>query len=153
RLREYRCWRRHRWLEFVLARQAAVRHTGNVLRLLIALTLPLSAQTLVTTWGMSPTQVRSVEKGKAVQTETGLEFGGGDARRVYIFKENKLVRVRFVFSATHGDQNDFIRDFRSTQERLAAQYGKPSDDRAIWTNDSTQQEPKSYLDQDRATAT
>jgi hypothetical protein len=124
-----------------------------VLRFLIALALPLSAQTLPTIWGMTPAQVKAVESGKPVQIEAGLQYDRADARRVYVFAQDKLTRVRHTFTAEHTELNEFIRDFQSTEAKLTAQYGKPSGDHAVWTDDSTQDEPKSYLDQDRATAT
>jgi hypothetical protein len=72
---------------------------------------------------------------------------------VYIFAQNQLVRARFLPVAEHDNHNEFIRDFRSIEAELRERYGKPLQDRTVWIDDSTQDEPKSYLDQDRATAT
>ncbi|MGH9593261.1 MAG: hypothetical protein ACRD5L_09235 [Bryobacteraceae bacterium] len=126
-----------------------------MLRWLIPLlaALPVSAQTLQTTWGMTPAQVKAVESGQPTEVQGGLQYASPDTRLVYIFAKNKLVRARFTFRAEHGELNDFIRDFQAVETSLAQKYGKPIGDRAIWTDDSTQDEPKSYLDQDRATAT
>jgi hypothetical protein len=108
-----------------------------VFRLLIALALPLSAQWVQPNWSMTPAQAKAAE-------HAGVS---------YTFAKDKLVRVRYTFVAEHTDLNDFIRDFDTIESQLAEKYGPPATDRAIWTDDSTQQEPKSYLDQDRATAT
>jgi hypothetical protein len=119
----------------------------------IALALPLSAQTLQAIWGMTPAQVKAVESRKFTEVQDGLQYESVDTRLVYIFAKDKLVRARYTFSAKHSDLNEFIRDFQTLETKLTEKYGKPASDRAIWTDDSTQDEPKSYLDQDRATAT
>ncbi len=94
--------------------------------------------------------MRAVESGKPIEVEAGLQYDSAEARRLYIFVHDKLIRVRYTFNARHSDPNDFIQDFQTMEAKLA---GKRVTDRAIWTDDSTQDEPKSYLDQDRATAT
>jgi len=133
-----------------------------VLRLLFAIAFPLSAQTLQTTWGMTPAQVRAqvsaqvktIDFRPPVELKDGLQYEADDARLLYTFAKNKLIRARYIFTAEHQrDLNDFIRDFQTTEAKLTERYGKPESDRAVWTDDSTQDEPKSYLDQDRATAT
>jgi hypothetical protein len=116
-----------------------------------------------TAWGMTPAQVMATEPAKpsAVQArkpETivqydSINFAALTGRLLYIFTNDKLVRVRFLFEVEHSDENEFIGDFRAVEPLLLEKYGKPNSDRAIWEDDQTQQEPKSYLDQDRATAT
>jgi len=70
---------------------------------------------------------------------------------IYIFARDKLVRAKFLVEEKHSDQNEFIRDFQTLEMVLRDRYGKPTDERAIWEDDSTQDETKNYLDQDRAT--
>ena len=82
-----------------------------------------------------------------------LEMGDKGCRVVYIFANGKLVRGKYVFDGEHADPNDFIRDFRTIEPLLRAQHGKPVSDRAFWGDDKYQDEPKSYLQQDRAGAT
>ncbi len=111
-------------------------------------------------WGMIPAQVKALEPGRGADisqgaAETAMEYGGirmgGIASRVvYIFSYDRLQRAKYVFEADHRDLNEFIRDFRNIQALLIERHGKPVLDRAIWEDDSTQLEPKSYLDQDRA---
>lgn len=130
-----------------------------------ALAQPLQSQTdfRKATWGMTAAQVMAIEPAKpsavlAEKPETIVQydssgFAGLTGRLLYIFADDKLVRVKFLFDAEHSDENEFIGDFRTVEPLLLEKYGKPTSDRAIWLDDQTQQEPKSYLDQDRATAT
>jgi hypothetical protein len=131
-----------------------------------ALALPASsARTDIraAAWGMTKAQVLAAESrkpsrvresnGEAVVEYDGFKLGGLDARLVYIFDRDKLVRARYLLDAQHGDENEFIGDFQAAEALLKDAYGAPSADQALWSDDSTQDEPKSYLDQDRATAT
>ncbi|HEV3333288.1 MAG TPA: hypothetical protein VG096_20010 [Bryobacteraceae bacterium] len=130
-----------------------------------ALAQPLSAPTgfLKTTWGMTSAQVIATESAKPNSVRAGkpetvvqydsIGFAGLTGRVLYVFANDKLVRVKVLFDAEHGNEDEFIGDFRAVEPILLEKYGKASFDRAIWEDDQTQQEPKSYLDQDRATAT
>ncbi len=116
-----------------------------------------------TTWGMTQSQVRAAEKAspaavRAANGEIFLEYtpvmlGALSGRMIYVFAQNQLVRARFLSAAEHSDHNEFIRDFQFIEAELKERYGKPLQDRTVWTDDSTQDEPKPYLEQDRATAT
>ena len=79
-------------------------------------------------------------------------MAGCAGRVVYIFKQDKLVRAKYLFDAEHTDFNDFIGDFKVVQSLLKEQYGGPESDRAFWGSDLLQDEPKSYLEQDRASS-
>jgi hypothetical protein len=113
-------------------------------------------------WGMTPVQVRATESaqpagvsegsGDVILSYDSIRLGGLECRAVYIFANDRLVRAKYLFEADHDELNDFIQDFKSIELLLAEKHGKRSADRAIWEDDSTQLEPKSYLDQDRATA-
>lgn len=112
---------------------------------------------------MSPAQVMATEPSKPSAVQVGspgaivqydsINFAALTGRLLYMFTDDKLVRVKFLFDAEHSDENEFISDFRTVEPLLLEKFGKPTTDRAIWEDDQTQQEPKSYLDQDRATAT
>jgi hypothetical protein len=114
-------------------------------------------------WGMSQAQVMATEPdrpneiqmtgGETIVEYLGRKMGAFDGRVLYIFAEKKLVRGKFLLDASHSDKNEFIADFRTIEPVLREQYGKADEDRAIWEDDSTQDETKNYLDQDRATAT
>jgi len=134
----------------------------------LALAQPKPADFRRTAWGMTKAQVLASESKKpAAVTESNGEvivrydsvpFAPGghgppgrlDSQVVYIFARDRLVRAKYLFPAEHNDANDFIGDYKTIEPVLMEQYGKPADTRAIWEDDSTQLEPKSYLDQDRA---
>ncbi|MBZ5632483.1 MAG: hypothetical protein LAO55_05075 [Acidobacteriia bacterium] len=113
-------------------------------------------------WGMTRAQVLAAEAAKPsdVRESSGeiivrydsMQLGELACRVVYIFAHDKLVRAKYVFDAEHGDPNDFIRDFRAIEPFLHDQYGKPVSERAFWSDAALQDEPKSYLEQDRASA-
>lgn len=73
-------------------------------------------------------------------------------RLIYLFAGDKLVRAKYIFDSEHDDLNDFIADFRNAEPPLREAYGEPTSERAIWLDDSLQQERLPYLDQDRALA-
>ena len=113
-------------------------------------------------WGMTRAQVIATEPTRPVRVsdsdgEIVLQYhasklGALHCRPIYIFVNGKLARAKLVVEEEHGDQNEFIRDFHTAESGLKERHGAPKEDRAIWEDDSTQQETKSYLDQDRATA-
>ena len=112
-------------------------------------------------WGMAKAQVLAAESNKPANVrETNgevvveydlLQYGNLATSVIYIFAKEKLVRAKYLFEMEHRELNDFIADFKRIEPLLQEQYGKPSSERAIWADDATQLEPKSYLDQDRAT--
>jgi hypothetical protein len=114
-------------------------------------------------WGMTRAQVLATESNKPadIRESTGeiivrydsLELGKFPCRVVYIFVNDKLVRAKYVFDAEHSDPNDLIRDYRAIEPLLHDKYGNPVSERAFWSDDSLQDEPKSYLEQDRAPST
>jgi hypothetical protein len=113
-------------------------------------------------WGMTQAQVIATEPNRPVRvSQSGGEIvlqydrsklGALSGRPIYIFANEKLVRAKFLVEEEHSDQNEFIRDFHALETVLKQKYGKPKDERAIWEDDSTQDETQNYLDQDRATA-
>lgn len=126
---------------------------------------PLSSQPdfRQATWGMTRAQVLATEtakpseiresNGEVLVRYDSLELGKLACRVVYIFANDKLVRAKYVFDAEHGEPNDFIRDYRAIEPLLHEKYGNPASERAFWLDDSLQDEPKAYLDQDRASST
>jgi hypothetical protein len=123
---------------------------------------PLQADFREAVWGMTQAQVIATERNRPARTsESGGEImvqygasklGAMNGRPIYIFANGKLVRAKFLVEEEHSDKNEFIRDFHEVESLLRERYGKPKDERAIWEDDSTQDETKNYLDQDRATA-
>jgi hypothetical protein len=115
------------------------------------------------TWGMTRAQVLATEAATPVEIRESsgewivryesIELSKLRCRVVYIFAGDKLVRAKYVFDADHSDPNDFIRDFQTLEPLLKDKYGKPVNERAFWQDDSFQDEPKSYLEQDRASST
>jgi hypothetical protein len=114
-------------------------------------------------WGMTRAQVLATEaakpseiresSGELIVRYDALKLGALPCRVIYIFAQDKLVRAKYVFDAEHNDPNDFIRDFRAIAPLLRGKYGQPVSERAFWSDDALQDEPKSYLEQDRASAT
>ncbi len=131
--------------------------------LMAAVTAGAAAQTDFrnATWGMTLAQVKTTEPsapgsiiengGEFVLIYDSARLGALRARVLYVFaKEDRLVRAKYLFEDQHADLNEFIRDYKKLEPLLAEKHGKPSLERAVWEDDSTQLEPKSYLDQDRA---
>jgi hypothetical protein len=96
-----------------------------------------------------PSEVRQSD-GEAIVRYDSIQLSGLVGRVVYIFAKDKLVRAKYLFDVEHDEENDFIVDFKIIEPQLMEKYGMPASSRAFWENDLTQQEPKSYLDQDRA---
>jgi hypothetical protein len=112
------------------------------------------------TWGMTVAQVMATESNRPAEVressgETIVEYdsiklAGLEGRAIFIFAKGKLARAKYFFETEHSDENVFIADFRAVEPLLRETYGKPGSERAIWEDDTFQDEPKSYLDQDRA---
>lgn len=113
-------------------------------------------------WGMSQREVMATETAKPVEIrqagdETVVKYdspavGETSRRLIYIFAGDKLVRAKYIFDREHDNLNDFIADFRNAEPALRETYGKPTSERAVWEDDSLQQERLPYLEQDRALA-
>jgi hypothetical protein len=111
-------------------------------------------------WGMTEEQVRATEASAPigmweVGAATFLQYdavavGKLKCSVVYLFTAGKLTRAIQTFSAKHDDPNEFIADFRQAEPVLVESLGKPTRDQALWQNEEFQDEPTSYLDQDRA---
>lgn len=112
-------------------------------------------------WGMTPEQVRATEAGTPAQIgQSGAfslwlsypgQFAGRDANIIYIFSNGKLASARYQFTAKHEDLNDFIADYQAIEPLLRKTFGDAVSEKAVWLDDSLQEERKSYLEQDRAT--
>ena len=68
----------------------------------------------------------------------------------YIFVKNKLVRAKYLLDAQHDNLNDCIADYHAVEPLLRSVHGEPAGQRAVWEDDSLQEERVGYLDQDRA---
>jgi len=132
--------------------------------------LPSSAQPHMdfreTTWGMTKAQVLKAESNRPSEVSESngetivrydsmklavLDGATLDTSVVYIFAKDKLVRAKYLLNAEHDDLNDCIADYHAVEPLLKSAYGEPTGQRAVWEDDSLQEERKSYLDQDRAT--
>lgn len=112
-------------------------------------------------WGMTKAQVLATEStppsdvresnGELLVRFDSLKLAGMDATAVYSFAHDKLVRAKYLVIAKHSDPNDFIADYHKLEPLLKSAFGEPASQRAVWVDDSLQEERASYLDQDRAT--
>lgn len=107
---------------------------------------------VLATEATQPSEVRSAE-GETVVRYDGVKLAGLDASVVYIFAQDRLVRAKYLIKAGHPeDLNQFIADYRQVEPVLRNAHGQPTDQKAVWLDDSLQEERKSYLEQDRALA-
>jgi len=112
-------------------------------------------------WGMTRAEVLATESQAPSETRQSdgdvtvrydsVSLAGLTARVTYVFASGKLVRARYLLLAEHAELNDFIGDFKQVEPVLRDVYGKPESERAFWSDDSLQDEPRNYLEQDRAT--
>lgn len=96
-------------------------------------------------WGMSPDDVRAVEKGRfgtASTTDRGgtaLYFqdtvAGFEVMVGYLFYENKLVRVVLLPAVSHTAPNLYVEDFNRLRDALKNKYGQPDAGGTHWKND------------------
>jgi hypothetical protein len=111
-------------------------------------------------WGMSKVQVLATEparpnevresEGEVVVRYDSIKLERLETSAVYIFAQDKLVRAKYLLKAEHSDLNQFIADYHSIEPLLKSAYGEPASKKAVWLDDSTQEERQGYLDQDRA---
>jgi len=111
-------------------------------------------------WGMSKAQVLATETarpsevresgGEVVVRYDSIKLERLEASAVYIFAQDKLVRAKYLLKEEHSDLNQFIADYHTVEPLLKSAYGEPTSQKAVWLDDSTQEERKGYLDQDRA---
>jgi len=60
---------------------------------------------------------------------------------IYIFIQNRLVRGKYVITAQHSNQNDYLMNYATLKEMLAKKYGDPFEDRTLWLDDLYRQNP------------
>jgi hypothetical protein len=111
-------------------------------------------------WGMSKAQVLATEAARPsevretaaelVMRYDALKLGGLDASAIFIFVQDKLARAKYLIEAEHENLNDFIADYHALEPILKSAFHQPTSQKAVWLDDSLQEERKSYLDQDRA---
>ncbi len=66
-----------------------------------------------TTWGMARNRVENSETGKIIEDCGNLlayegKVAGLDCIILYVFIEDLLVRAKYIITADHSNQNDFI---------------------------------------------
>ncbi len=107
-------------------------------------------------WGMSKAQVLATEParpsevresgGEVVVRYDGVKIEELEASAVYIFAQDQLVRAKYLLPAEHENLNDFIGDYHTVEAVLKSTYGEPTSQKAVWLDDSTQEERKGHLD-------
>jgi len=138
-----------------------MRTSGHLLVAVGLVSLPAFAQDFrQASWGMTKAQVLASEtkppvevrdsNGEVIVRFDSIKLAGLDARVIYIFAKDKLVRAKYLLGAEHADPNDFIADYQAIEPVLRDRYGEPTGQKAVWEDDSLQDERKAYLEQDRA---
>jgi len=105
------------------------------------------------TWGSSPEAVKAAETGKPkhsidrdgksllIYTDT---VSGLDCEVLYIFVSEKLVRAKYVVTATHSNKTAYLADFDTLLTGLKNKYGPPKKDDTFWKNDLYKEDPSNW---------
>jgi hypothetical protein len=131
------------------------------LSLTLSISLASGADFRAATWGMTTAQVLATEpnppssvrenNGEVMVEYDSIKLAGMHGAVVYIFADDKLTRAKYVLEAKHDNLNDCVSDYHAVEPLLRKTFGEPTGQRAVWEDDSLQEERKSYLDQDRST--
>jgi hypothetical protein len=102
-----------------------------------------------TTWGMSKSQVKSIESSGLVSETSELlvyqaTLAHFEVQFGYIFSEDKLTRAKYILTETHSNNNDYISDYNVLNNLLKKKYGEPVEDEIYWKTDSSFKNDKSY---------
>lgn len=92
------------------------------------------------TWGMSMTEVSTLESAKRLsQNNDMLSYAGVvnnlDCLILYIFDQGKLVQGKYIIIVQHKNKNDYISDYNNLKQMLTKKYGPPSSDKQYWRSD------------------
>ncbi len=100
----------------------------------IMITSPISAQDFLnTSWGMSPAEVHAAEPdeiwNKGGISDDGLDihyFSGTfmqhDAHIIFMFLQNRLVKVRCFFTNEYLNKHKYVRDYYDLKAKLERAY-------------------------------
>jgi hypothetical protein len=94
-------------------------------------------------WGMTQAEVLATEptkpsnshqdQGRLFLTYGDIKLVNLDARLVYIFVSDKLLRAKYIFVTEHTNKNDFLEDYFNIDDGLNDKYGKAKMN-ADWKN-------------------
>jgi hypothetical protein len=106
-----------------------------------------------TTWGMTKAQVLAAESkppgavregnGETILQYDSIKLAGISGKVIYIFAKDRLVRAKYLLDAEYANLNDCIADYHAVEPLLLSAYGEPTLQRAVWEDDSLQEERKS----------
>lgn len=100
-----------------------------------------------TKWGMSQKEVLASETLKVIsQTAEGITCQNKVLNKevliCYQFIQDKLYRTAYLLQEKYSDH--FIEVFKDFQDALISKYGKPSEDKLKWKNESAKENYASY---------
>jgi Protein of unknown function (DUF3157) len=98
-------------------------------------------------WGVGAKDVKQSEICKIIQDGSNTicfstTISNLKADLIYIFIDDRLSRVQYVFTEKHFNQNLYHADFARISKLLEKKYGKPLEDRTIWLNDAFRNMPE-----------
>lgn len=101
------------------------------------------------TWGSTSAQVRRKERASLDRVmKNALVYdaavAGLQAEASYLFADAQLVAGRYLFTAEHVDDLDYIRDYEHVLGLLADRYGRPVVDEDTWSNDTYRDQPNAW---------
>jgi hypothetical protein len=95
-------------------------------------------------WAMTKAEVLATEpaqpsgvredRGRLFLTFGDIKLVNLDARLVYIFVKDKLLRAKYIFEPEHTNKNDFLEDYFNVDDGLNDKYGKAKMN-ADWKNE------------------
>lgn len=106
-----------------------------------------------TTWGDNVEEVKAAITEEIVQDQkngrkhiilTSTTVGSKDAAIGYVFGDDKLIRINYIFREVHSNDNNHIDDFNDIDEILEQKYGEPDSEDRVWSNDLYRDEPSEY---------
>jgi len=62
----------------------------------------------------------------------------------YIFADGQLVRAKYIETAGHSNNNDYISDYETLQSAVIKKYGDPSQNETFWKNDLYKSDPQEW---------
>lgn len=90
-------------------------------------------------WGESRSDVLTAKGRPAESTQTSLTYktnvAGNDALAYLVFINDKLVRLTYLFTTAHTNNNLFTYDFESVDSELRKKYGHPAVTGPFWRDD------------------
>lgn len=100
-------------------------------------------------WGSTSAQVRRKERASMNRVmKNALVYdaavAGLQAETSYLFADSQLVVGRYLFTAEHVDDLDYIRDYEHVLGLLADRYGRPVVDEDTWSNDTYRDQPNAW---------